>query len=560
MPVKKHHYLRWLTIAALLFIAWFCWRLFGPNPPIIVSKETTYITEPLRPDGLPDYQRYVREKLRDGATPENNAAVLILQAMGPGKLKPNEQIAVAKELGITLPLSGRTLTRLYGKTNRELVAKLLGDQFSTPICDRDDIVYDAIDAAMGAPWSSDEFQPIAAWIEENQQQLDLLVGLSKRSGYYFPSPSLLNQSSDDPWFFGPDGGFSSARDAARVMCVRAMWNLGEGRSEAAWQCILAVHRLARLLSQNETTIDQLVAIAIDGIARDATITLLADDHLPASLAHQIQIDLTDLQSPVRFADAFDGLERISFLASIPYFAECGAASSIAMMNMESEPTFNPLDYVSIDWNVTLREGNQWYDRLAAAFHEPDGGKRRLSIATIEAELRQFENQLQQPATWFASAVSRHSRSRMAAAGVIASTASVINALASAMDRTNTQLELTRLAAALAVYRADHGQYPDKLDALMPDMLPQLPVDLYHAKSLVYKRETDGYLLYSTGENGVDDGGSHEQYGGILAGRDIGWNDDDATQNLREQIPAGADDLAIRVPRPAFRLPTPPASE
>jgi hypothetical protein len=149
---------------------------------------------------------------------------------------------------------------------------------------------------------------------------------------------------------------------------------------------------------------------------------------------------------------------------------------------------------------------------------------------------------------------------MAAAGVIASTASVINALASAMDRTNTQLELTRLAAALAVYRADHGQYPDKLDALMPDMLPQLPVDLYHAKSLVYKRETDGYLLYSTGENGVDDGGSHEQYGGILAGRDIGWNDDDATQNLREQIPAGADDLAIRVPRPAFRLPTPPASE
>ena len=30
------------------------------------------------------------------------------------------------------------------------------------------------------------------------------------------------------------------------------------------------------------------------------------------------------------------------------------------------------------------------------------------------------------------------------------------------------------------------------------------------------------------------------------------------EKLRDQIPAGADDLSIRVPRPAFKLPSPPA--
>jgi hypothetical protein len=36
------------------------------------------------------------------------------------------------------------------------------------------------------------------------------------------------------------------------------------------------------------------------------------------------------------------------------------------------------------------------------------------------------------------------------------------------------------------------------------------------------------------------------------------NDNPDTEKLYQQIPAGADDIAIRVPRPAFKLPTPPA--
>ena len=36
-----------------------------------------------------------------------------------------------------------------------------------------------------------------------------------------------------------------------------------------------------------------------------------------------------------------------------------------------------------------------------------------------------------------------------------------------------------------------------------------PVDLYNAAPYIYKRTADGYLLYTAGNNGSDDGGGNE---------------------------------------------------
>lgn len=57
------------------------------KPPVrvTISKETTYITEPLRPDGYPDYIRYLNKKLSEGVTPENNAAVFYIRAFSLGE-------------------------------------------------------------------------------------------------------------------------------------------------------------------------------------------------------------------------------------------------------------------------------------------------------------------------------------------------------------------------------------------------------------------------------------------------------------------------------------------
>ncbi|MCI0492137.1 MAG: hypothetical protein L0Z07_04280, partial [Planctomycetes bacterium] len=160
--------------------------------------------------------------------------------------------------------------------------------------------------------------------------------------------------------------------------------------------------------------------------------------------------------------------------------------------------------------------------------------------------------------WLVGVVSRRHRSKLVSAKMLAMCLPPVSAATDVEDRANCTIELTRLAAALAVYRAEHGAYPEKLDELAPGVLGELPVDLYNAKPFVYKRTDDGYLLYSAGENGTDDGGSHEQWE-ILEGRSLNDLDDAEAEKLRPKIPAGTDDISIRVPRPPFALPKRPAS-
>jgi hypothetical protein len=69
-----------------------------------------------------------------------------------------------------------------------------------------------------------------------------------------------------------------------------------------------------------------------------------------------------------------------------------------------------------------------------------------------------------------------------------------------------QFELDKLAFALAAYRADHGSYPAKLADLKPKYVAEVPKDIFSEGELLYRPEGTGYLLYSVGVNGKDDGG------------------------------------------------------
>ena len=70
-----------------------------------------------------------------------------------------------------------------------------------------------------------------------------------------------------------------------------------------------------------------------------------------------------------------------------------------------------------------------------------------------------------------------------------------------------RVDLLRLAVALRLYRREHGSYPADLNALQPQYLPAVPLDPFMNKPFIYRREGKGFLLYSFGENRLDDGGA-----------------------------------------------------
>jgi hypothetical protein len=580
LPRKKHGVLWWVAGFFQLLLLLFLYQLFGPNPPISISKQTTHITEPLGPDGLPDYEQFVLDISREGVTPENNAAVLLWQALFPGEVDPQFHAALAAELGLeAIPSEEEALTALSHATTEARIAAFLKKRDNSnantgsPTDDStldaaeqsalaaDVEMYDGLHSAVEKlvnrvktrPWTSDQVPPVAEWVAENQVPLDLIIEASRRPRYYAPSPTLLNKDRDLLIsMLLPH--VQSVREAARALPARAMLSLGEGRADEAWQDILAVHRLSRLLTQGHTLVEHLVAIAMSDIACDDTVALVDHPGLTPEQARQVQRDLAALPNFAGMARCLDQTERACALDAFVRIGTGGGGELFsAVAGGGDDVGNNVFNVISVDWNIVLRDTNRWYDRLAAAARMPDRQKRETALAQIDADLQQIVVEMRTPSHLLAGVVSRQQRSRIVSGMMLGLFLPAVTAATNAEDRANTTLELTRLAAALAVHRAEHGDYPEKLDELVPRALDKLPVDLYNSSPFSYKREGQGYLLYTLGENGNDDGGSHKD-NRILKGQSLDDFDEAKADELHSQIPVGADDFSIHVPRPAFELP------
>jgi len=55
-----------------------------------------------------------------------------------------------------------------------------------------------------------------------------------------------------------------------------------------------------------------------------------------------------------------------------------------------------------------------------------------------------------------------------------------------------------------------GSYPDDLSSLAPTFLDEVPPDPYSDAPLIYRREGEGFIAYSVGTDGEDDGGVYEK--------------------------------------------------
>ncbi|MGI8981835.1 MAG: hypothetical protein ACR2FY_21605 [Pirellulaceae bacterium] len=77
--------------------------------------------------------------------------------------------------------------------------------------------------------------------------------------------------------------------------------------------------------------------------------------------------------------------------------------------------------------------------------------------------------------------------------------------------------------AIRAYRAEQGRYPDKLTDLAPKYLKQVPCDLYTDKLPVYRLTDSGFMLYSVGRGGKDNGGNFSSVRDFPRGSAFDWS-------------------------------------
>jgi hypothetical protein len=507
------------------------------RPLVTVSKETTFITGPLRKDGTVDYVAALNERSSRGVTPENNAVVLLLKAVARAEIDSKSRERFFKMLGIApLPEKGSYLESYDAYFERKNPGATAPKEGQGP--DLSKKRWDESYRIGERPWSKSEFPVAAAWLEENQKQVDLVVAATKRPRFYVP---LVVPPDKPETLISVDliAVFLPSREAARVLCARAMFRLGAGKVEEAWQDLLACHRLARLMGQGPTLVDALVAIAIEGIAIHGDVVLAHEGKLTAEQAQRFAAEFRQLPPMGKMADKINWAERFFCLDCVEMATKEGPAQLLAYGDIVGGGKnrwawlINAMARVFVDWDEPMRIGNQWYDRVVAALSKPTHKERATAVADLEHDLKQMSKEARDLRAILRSALSsgslRFALSRMLAQTLVSDFLPALSAAMNAEERDITYQNMVPVVFALAAYRADRGAYPAELAALVPQYLPAIPEDLFSGGPFRYKREGAGYVLYSVGPNGKDDGGRN-------------YMDEPDSEKNR-----GCDDIAIHVP-------------
>ena len=70
-----------------------------------------------------------------------------------------------------------------------------------------------------------------------------------------------------------------------------------------------------------------------------------------------------------------------------------------------------------------------------------------------------------------------------------------------------RLRLLMTDLAIRQFQSERGVYPNRLAELVPQFLKALPRDPFGTNGFIYRTQTNGFLLYSVGPDGKDDGGT-----------------------------------------------------
>ena len=485
------------------------------QPKITPGYDTTRITAPLRADGTVDYLAALNEAYSKGVTPANNAAVKLVEAIGPKMFPDPIRDEALKQLGVTLPAKGEYFEDYINPTSDGLTA---------------------YNQALKGPWQAGMYPELAAWLEKNEAPLARFLEASRRPRYYLP---LLADSEGalPSMIFSALPSLGGYRGLARATIIHANLALAEGRPADAWRDLLAVHRMGRLIGQSPALIGRLVSIAVCALADTATQAMLASGTLTAEQAQQVLKDLVALSPAPTIASCIDEGERYSMLDSLAYIAMQPTAMDKLLTGSSGGPAESTGNKLlkrlssammdsGVDWNEVLRRSNRYYDELAADMRQPTYAQRAAAMKEMESAIEQTVRRAHglpiatsEPATQPGqpNAKTRWMADRMLP--ILLPSLGQVQILA---DGAAARHDMALLAAGLAVYKAQNGKYPDTLAALSPAIFKTVPQDLFSGKPFLYTSTGQGYLLYSVGEN--------------------------MTDNKAADMAAGGDDIVLKTPQ------------
>ncbi len=363
-----------------------------------------------------------------------------------------------------------------------------------------------------AVWSSDlndvELNVLSDWLEDNQGALGALREGSLRSDFwneYQSDETKLEKDLLGSPLIMASGLVAntmeilpSYRHLAFAMRWQIKYEADNGDIETALSDCVALTKFGGHLQGHGLLIEQLVGIALEGLANGTTFMLLERMDVPADVLKNVQEELYEQfgkQEPVISMEAekvfwYDQIQRTftdngqgggrMLVRGMPY-----AVTDDWKENLWRFVSFDYPDRQEVVVNI-----DKYFGRFAEILTETPW---ELRDETIDDQLWNEVNitplvlKIQTPA--------------LERVGQIA-------------WRLKSGREALLTVLAVKRYEKEKGGYPAGLDELVEaDYLKKLPMDPYSDGPLVYRRTESGFLLYSLGTNLTDEGGELGLSGG-----------------------------------------------
>jgi len=496
--------LAWLAVC----LAEPCWTgtpkdTAKPRAKFTLGRDTTCFTEPLDKDGYVDYASALNAYFGKGVKAEENAYVPLINLLGPapegGQPLPN---VFFQALGIPpLPVEGDYFLPIFRYLTQ---VENVGQQVAVRADDQ-------LVQAIFYPWQADDYPLVALWLRHYEARLDRLKQEMQRPRYFrplVPSGRLHEQLLPDVQKF---------RSLSHAYLARAMLRTRHGLYQQAWDDLLASKRLGQLVGQGSTVIEALVGITIQGATSRALVAYLAAAPLDAATWQRLQQQWRSIPAPAGDLVRVAVCDRVFHLEVVQLIHRGESLDFLAQLGGPVAP-LTPLEHAilraGLDWEEALRTLNRWCDRFEEVLRERDRLQRNKRLDELDAEVQRAGEPARAATEKFSwlpimaqiLAGQGQAAARQWGLELFSSMTEVHRRIAGAFDRLEESERLMDVAFALARYRDQVGKYPERLEQLVPQFLPRIEPDIFSGKPPIYRRSGTGYVLYSVGPNGQDDGG------------------------------------------------------
>jgi len=361
---------------------------------------------------------------------------------------------------------------------------------------------EAFDYALTSSWPKGHDETLKSFLMDPANQQAMAAGrraakMETFQGYYFGDPKGSITSILLP-------SLSSHRQLCKLLVVDGRRLEAEGAYDRAFENYVAAVRLGGHVGGGITLIENLVGVACWSLGDRAACELALREGISASQLREIQKTLKELDA--RRPTVERGL----------YYERIFGGGIVDEIVTKPTRLFQNLDSIGgMSGGYEINREDTGWEKLEARV-----GRLILPDRTIKQHFTEFYDRqyelTQHPLYSEMWRTFDEEKAVMAIPHWDIFARMLLPSLTRACvmsERLRTQSMLTRIAIALRLHMLENkGQPAERLSSLDPAFAAEDLIDPFCGREFKYKVDGKGWLLYSVGENEVDDGGKSERPG------------------------------------------------